>query len=172
MLIPFWNALKSAWSRVNDAIKAPEPRAPIPSFPTPENAATYLLAHSRYTGDPMGGAADFYLHPNRLQAAMNAGPEAIVRLAVDCDDYATWAHQALLTIPECAPQLFTLQDGNGWGHHVVCAYRWRTRCGVIDTNGHRILPDLRPETICSVFTALYASRGYRYVAAVPTPYPF
>lgn len=172
MIIQFWNALKSAWSRINDALMRGAARAPIPTFVSPEAVSAYLMARGLYTGDPWGGVLDFNLHPQRFQAAMMAGPEAVGRLAVDCDDYATWAHDALLTIPDCTPTIFTLRDGAGWGHHVVCGYRLGDRYGVIDTNGHRVLPDLTSATLCRVFTELYQARGYRYAAAVATRYPF
>lgn len=171
-MIALWGIIKSLWSRVNDAMMGGAARAALPSFTSPDAAAVYLMEHALYTGDPGGGAADFYLHPKRLQAAMNAGPDAVKRLSVDCDDYATWAYQALLTVPECVPQIFTLLDAGLVGSHVVCAYRWGLLSGVIDTNGHRYLINIEPDTLCSAFTDVYASRGYRYIAASPTAYPF
>lgn len=172
MIIPLWNTAKSLWSRVNDAIKAGAQRRRLPTFATPEAVSAYLMEHAIYTGDPGNGVLDFYLHPERLQWAMETGPAAFQGLAVDCDDFSSYAWLALRTIPECQPLIFTLLDQGLVGSHVVCAYKWRTRYGVIDTNGHRSLPNLEPGTLCRVFSDLYAARGYRYVSAEPTPYPF
>lgn len=172
MIIGIWNTAKALWSRVNDAIKAGAQRRKVPAFSSPEEVANYLMTHAVYTGDPGNGAADFYLHPERLQWAMENGPAAFQGLAVDCDDYATWAHLALRSVPECQPIIYTLLDRRIAGSHVVCGYKWRTRYGVIDTNGHRHVPSLDPGTLCRIFTDLYAAHGYHYVAADPTVYPF
>lgn len=172
MFVNLYNALKAWWSAVNNGLKLGAPRAPVSAFATPAEVGAYLMAHAAYTGDPLGGAADFFLHPERLQAAMNEGPEALKRLSIDCDDYATWAYAALSKVPGCEPRIYTLLDTGLVGSHVVCAYTWRFRCGVIDTNGHRELPDLSERTLCDVFTAIYRTRGYRYVSATVTPYPF
>jgi hypothetical protein len=173
MLIPIFNHLKGLWSRAADWIKRAEPRTPIPKFKTPTDVAAYIQAHGAYTGDPLNGAADFFLHPERLQAAMEAGPEAVARLPIDCDDWAAWSFAALRRIAGCKPVLYTLEDGSGkWGHHVVCGYTWRGGAGVIDTNGQRRLVTLSEEQLCATFTELYKPRGYTYVAANPTPYPF
>lgn len=176
MLVSLWNTLKSGWSRVNDAIMRGAARRPVPRFVSPEAVAAYLAARCEWTGDPLGGVADFNLHPYRLQAAMEQGREAVKRLHVDCDDYATWAYLALLTVPGCEPRIVTLLDGNvklnDWGTHVVCAYTLAGRHGVIDPGGLRMLPDLSESTLCRVFTDAFAHRGYRYVSATHTDYPF
>jgi hypothetical protein len=172
MFVALWNTAKSLWSRANDAIMRGANRRPVPTFATPEAAAAYLMKRAVYTGDPGGGILDFNLHPERLQWAMDTGPDAFKGLAVDCDDYATWAWVALRSVPECQPIIYTLLDAGLVGSHVVCAYKWRTRYGVIDTNGHRFLPNIEPGTLCRVFSDLYAARGYHYVSAEPTAYPF
>lgn len=174
MIISFFNVLKTAWSRVNDAIMRGSNRVPLPCFNSPAEASAYLMAHAVYTGDPLGGAADFFLHPERLQAAMQQGESYVRRLSVDCDDWGSWAYAALALIPDCHPQLYTLEDSSGqWGHHVVCAYTWRgDQHGVIDTNGHARLLDRTQEQLCRRFTGVYKSRGYIFTAAVATPYPF
>lgn len=172
LIVGAWNGAKSGWSRLNDWLMGGADRRPIPAFATPAEAARYLMDRALYTGDPLSGAADFYLHPTRLQAALEGGREALVQLSIDCDDYASWAYAALDRIPNCTPFLFTLRDANGWGHHVICVYRWNLRYGAIDTNGHRELPDLAPETLCRVWSEIYQRAGYRYVEAISTPYPF
>lgn len=174
MIIPLFNAAKSAWSRFNDWIKRGEKRAPVPALTSPQAVADYIGHRFIYTGDPLGGAADFWLHPERLHAAMLEGPEAVRRLSVDCDDLASLAYLMLSKVPECHPTLYTLEDTSGkWGHHVVCAYTWRGDVhGVIDTNGLTRLLSPSPQHLCTVFTAIYRSRGYEYTSAVPTPYPF
>lgn len=174
MLIPIFNACKSAWSRVNDWIKRGSPRVPVPPLTTPQAVADYIGARFIYTGDPLGGAADFYLHPERLHAAMLEGPAAVKRLSVDCDDLASLAYLMLSKVPDCSPQLYTLEDSSGkWGHHVVCAYTWRGDVhGVLDTNGIARLLSPGPDELCRHFTGIYRSLGYTYTAAVPTRYPF
>ncbi len=173
MLIPIFNHLKGLWSRANDWIKRGEPRAPVPSLDSPQAVADYIGARFVYTGDPLAGAADFWLHPERLHAAMLQGPDAVRRLSVDCDDLASLAYLMLSKVPGCRPTLYTLEDSSGkWGHHVVCAYDWFGAAGVIDTNGHRRLVALTQEQLCVTFTAIYKSRGYIYTGASPTPFPF
>lgn len=173
MLLSIFNAAKNTWSRVNDWLMGGAPRRPIQVFASPAEAAAYLQQHGAYTGDPLGGVADFVLSPDRLQAAMEAGPEALSRLSIDCDDWSAWAFAALRQIPDCKPQLYTLWDDSGrFGHHVVCGYTWRGGAGVIDTNGHRRLVALTPEQLCVTFTSIYTSRGYHYTAARPHDYPF
>ena len=172
-MIELFNHFKSLWSRANDWIKRGEPRAPVPTLTTPQAVADYIGRSFVYTGDPLGGAADFYLHPERLHYAMIQGPEYVKRLAVDCDDLASLAYLMLSKVSGCTPALYTLEDGSGnWGHHVVCVYDWYGATGVIDTNGHRRILNLTPERLCATFTDIYRSRGYKYVAALPTPYPF
>lgn len=173
MILSIFNAAKNTWSRINDWIKRGEPRAPVPTLESPQAVADYIGARFVYTGDPLNGAADFVLHPERLHAAMLAGPDAVRRLSVDCDDLASLAYLMLSRIPGCRPQLYTLWDDSGkFGHHVVCGYTWNGGAGVIDTNGHRRLVALTPEQLCVTFTAIYQPRGYVYTGAEPQDYPF
>lgn len=176
MLIPIYNAAKAAWSRVNDWFKRGEKRAPVPALASPADVAAHIAERFIYTGDTLADGkiqGDFWLHPERLYAAMLDGPEAVKKLMVDCDDLASLAFLMLSRIPGCRPQLYTLEDSSGkWGHHVVCGYDWNGAAGVIDTNGHRRLVALTPEQLCVTFTAIYKPLGYTYVAAVPTDYPF
>lgn len=172
MLVQFYNALKTWWSNLNDAIMRGAPRRPVPFFLSPEAAGGYLFAHARYTGDPGNGVADFFLHPERLQAAMEQGDAAFAGLSVDCDDFASWAFFALRQMRDCTPTIYTLRDAGLVGSHVITVYRQGGKCGAIDTSGHRLLPNLDPDTLCRVWSEMYASRGYRYVEAVVTPNPF
>lgn len=173
MILSIFNQAKAAWSRLNDWIKRGEKRAPIPRLASPAEVGAYLQAHGAYTGDPLGGAADFVLHPERLQAAMNDGPAALARISIDCDDWAAYACAALRLIPGCYPQLYTLWDDSGrFGHHVVCGYTWNGAAGVIDTNGHRRLKALNQEQLCVTLTEIYKRLGYIYTGAVPHDYPF
>ena len=169
MIIPFFNSLKSLWSRVNDQVMRGAGRRPVPALASPEAVGAYLMTHGRYTGDLAGGALDNWTHPERFQCAMETGDW---RLPIDCDDFSAWAYVALLKVPGCEPQIMTLLDAGVVGSHVVCVYRQGEHFGVIDTNGHRSLPSRDATTLCQTFTALYASRGYRYVSATPTPFPF
>lgn len=168
MILAIYNTAKALWSRANDWIKAPEPRATVPAFDTPEQAAAYMAQHIPYTGDPAGGAADFYLHPERLQAAIERG--YVKTLAIDCDDFASWAY--LATRDTGSRVLFTLRDGDGWGHHVICVGRDRLGPWAIDTSGYRRLPDQSQGTILRVFNEVFAGSGVRFVEAVSTSYPF
>jgi len=169
MIVNIFNTLKSGWSRVNDWVKRYDGRRPIPTLDSPETVGLYLILHAKYTGDLLGGAMDNYTHPERFQYAMET---QTWNLPIDCDDYAIWAYQALLRIPGCEPTIVTLLDQGVVGSHVVCIYRTSKQCGVIDTNGHRLLTGRDPATICQTFTEIYAARGYRYVSATVTPYPF
>lgn len=172
-MIAFWNLHKMLWSLVLFlTFGMVQPQAPVPTFESPAAANAYLQAHCVYTGDPVGGAIDFVNAPTRLQAAMEQGPDAVKAMAVDCDDYGAWSFVALRNLG-ATPTLYTLKDASGkFGHHVVCAYTWKGEQGVIDTNGHHILPDTTPATLCATFTDVYRLRGYRYTEAVVTACPF
>lgn len=166
-------AAKSAWSRAWSWLNPSAPRRPVPRFGTPQEVSQYLMDHAVYTGDPGGGAVDFYTPPEVFQAAMEAGKVAAARLSIDCDDYAAYAFAALRQIPGCSPQMYTLIDAGLVGSHVICAfYGPGALVGAIDTNGFHTLPDLLPNTLCKAWTAIYAREGYRYIDAVPTPFPF
>jgi len=168
-----WNWCKTRWSRLNDWIMRGEPRKSVPLFASPVEAAEYLMAKAHYVPDPLGGALDWYVHPERLQAAMEDCRMAVARIpGVDCEDWATWAYVALLRIPGCKPRLLTLGDTSGrWGHHVICVYSLAGKYGAIDVSGHRALADLDEARICALWTSLN-NDGTRYTEAVPTAYPF
>lgn len=170
MIVSLWNNLKAGWSRVNDWLMRYHGRHPVRSFVSPEAIGSYLLLNAKYKGDLIGGALDNYTHPERFQYAMDTGDYG--SMPIDCDDYAAYAYKALQTIPGCEPQMMTLLDQGLVGSHVVCVYRLGNQFGVIDTNGHRTLPSRDAATLCQTFTDIYASRGYRYVSATPTTYPF
>lgn len=176
MLVELWNNAKRAWSRFNDYFMWAQPRAPIPTFNSPQEASNYLMTKYKYTGDPFKGAADFFLHPERLQAAM-LNPLMFRHLSVDCDDVASWAYAALSKIPHVYPTILTLEDGSGkFMHHVICVFEKKSDhgsvYGAIDTNGYTLLRDLKESTICAQWTATYAREKPEYVRAVPTEYPF
>jgi len=176
MIENFWNAAKSVWSRLNDYFMQSQLRAPVPAFKSPADAGSYLYLNAKYTGDPAKGAGDFYLHPERLQAAM-LNPKMFDRLHVDCDDYATWAYAALRQVEGVTPYLMTLMDGSGkLGHHVICAYRHDTPSGsvygAIDTSGWQPLATLAEQAICKRWTDMYAGYGLSYIRATVTEYPF
>ncbi|MBP7648430.1 MAG: hypothetical protein KA744_01155 [Phenylobacterium sp.] len=170
MLVALWNFLKAGWSRANDQIMRGAGRRPIGPFGSPEAVGNYAMARFKYRSDLGNGAFDNYTHPERIQYGMETGDWG--NMPADCDDLALWAYQALKTVPGCSPYIVTLRDAGVVGSHVVCAYRQGSTCGVIDTNGHRLLTDLTSATLCRVFTEVYARLGYRYVEAAITPYPF
>ena len=158
----------------HDRFKAGDPRRPIPVFETPADASRYYFTDhgNPYTGDPLWGVVDFYTHPGRLQAALDAGKEAVARLFIDCDDVSLWYAWAIAKMPGYEAQIVTLIDHRVVGSHVVCLWRGHGRQGVVDTNGHRDLPDLTERTICDAFTAIYQPRGYVYRGACPSPTPW
>ncbi len=170
MLVALWNVFKAGWSRINDQIMRDAGRRPVPLLLSPEAAAAYLKAHGRYVPDRFNGAFDNYTRPDRTQYAMETGDWG--SMPCDCDDWAIWAHEALRQMPGVEPYIVTLRDAGIVGSHVICVYRQGSRYGAIDTNGHRFLTDIGPATLCRVWTNLYAARGYRYVEAAITPYPF
>jgi hypothetical protein len=172
MLVAIWNSLKAVWSTIISLIGYPE-REPIRQFNSPVEVAEYLDKHFIYTGDPFNGAGDFYIHPEIMQAAFNAGRESTSKLSLDCDDCAVYAYVALKTIPGCRPLLYTIYDSSGnWGHHVICAFKFGEEYGVIDTNGLNPLLSLNTKIICELFTNIYKSRGYVYTSCIYTPFPF
>lgn len=183
MIIAAYGFLKAGWSLANDLIVRVFGIAtyrPVPNLGTPEACAAYLLKNCEYTGDPGNGAVDLEIPAERLQAAMDRGHEAFKRLPVDCDDYAVWAVKALTLIGADA-RLFTLRcrinvgdirNPANWGHHVIAVAMYKGRSVAIDTNGFHELPNALPSTLCSVWSSIYASRGYRYVEAVETANPF
>lgn len=176
MFVELYNTLKTGWSWANDRFLWGRDRRPVPTFDSPEAASAYLMTHADYTGDGPNGVLDFYLHPERLQAAMEQGHEAVKRLMVDCDDYATWAYAALRQVPGCTPLMYTLLDAGMRFNHCICVYARDTahgrQYGAIDTNGHRPLANIEPATLCKVWTGLYGSQGANYLSATPTGYPF
>lgn len=187
MIVAAYSFLKAGWSLANDLIVRALGLAsyrPVPRYPTPEAAAAYLLAHAIYTGDPANGAVDFSIPAERLQDAMERGPDAFKRLHVDCDDFATWAVKALALMGYDA-RLITLRCRLGigpenWGHHVIAVATGQGRTVGIDTNGFRELPDNQPATLCRVWSDLYKAvrlpdgriASYVYVEAVETANPF
>lgn len=166
--------LKRDWSVANDRFLLGVPRAPVPQFNGPAAAAAYYQ-HQKgnpYTGDPIWGVLDFYTDPRRLQAALNAGPDAVRRLFIDCDDVAGWYLAALRQMPGYQAHIMTLIDERIVGSHVICVYQGPGGCGALDTNGHRALPNLDEATLCEVWSSIYAGNGYHYIGALATPYPF
>ena len=176
-MIEFWNLNKALWSLFYwMTFGLVTPQAPVPKFDTPLMVSAYVL-RLPYTGDPGRGVVDFSNAPTVLAGALETGTAG--RLAIDCDDFAVLAYACLKQMPGYQPQLVTLRDDSGgWGHHVICVYHrvvqpyGELERGAIDTSGWRSLPDATPATLCRVWTELYAARGYRYTAAIPTPYPF
>lgn len=174
MIVGVYNTLKAGWSRLNDWLMWATPRRPVPTFPAPEDVASYLMTHGKYTGDQWGGAGDNYVNPERFQYSMETGDWS--RIQTDCDDYATWAYVALSKIPGVTPTLYTLLDAGVKFSHVICTYSQDTSkgrvYGAIDTNGHRPLVNTDPTTLCKVWTGIYGDQGAHYVSATPTTYPF
>ena len=173
-IVGAYNFLKAGWSRLNDWLMAGTPRSPIPRFVSPEDVATYLMTHGKYTGDQWGGAGDNYVHPERFAYSMGTGDYS--RIQTDCDDYATFAYAALRLIPGVTPLMFTLFDAGVRFSHVICVYTEDTPhgrlYGAIDTNGHRRLPNIEPATLCKVWGDIYGPQGANYIDATPTAYPF
>lgn len=151
-----------------------EPRRVMPIFRTPEEVVNYYFTEkgNPYTGDPLYGVLDYYLHPERLAHALEAGPEAIKGRHIDCDDVAGFYHRAIALMPGYTSAVVTLIDHRVIGSHVVCPWEGGGRVGACDTNGFAILPDLSEKTLCDHFTEVYRKRGYQYLGAVEGFYPW
>lgn len=173
---------KAEWSVWNDTYVSifqsmgPPIKKRIPNFGNPEAVAAYYTKKgSPYTGDPVWGAGDHYLHPNRFYMALENGTWR--SNYIDCDDIAGFAHIACQMIPGVRSKVVTLFDRYIKGSHVICvgtdAYG---RTFAIDTNGFRWLPDLDEATLCRVWRALYLNpaigQDFDYKYAIDTPYPF
>lgn len=167
-LFQFNDVLKRAASRFWDWASGGA-RAAIPQFDNPQAAWNYLSSRYTYTGDPLNGALDFYVHPEKFQYALENGTAQ--NLPIDCDDVAAWAYLALHKLG-AAPHLMAIYDEGLRGAHCVCVYVLNGRCGAIDTNGHVLLPDLHDETICRHWSNVYRERGYVYTTVVPLSFPF
>lgn len=168
---------KASWSAWNDSIMAGAPRLVVPTFASPEAAADHYFRQlgNPYTGDPLFGALDHYLNPQRLQAALAAGPDAVRRLWIDCDDVAGWYLHATAGIPGLTAKIITLVDPElsfANGSHVILAGAHNGQAFGLDTNGYMPLPDLSEATLCQTWGRLYADHGFAYIGAVETPYPF
>lgn len=167
--------LKVQISQFNNQMMSSSPRRPVPKFATPYDACQYYaVTHGNiYTGDPFYGVVDIYTHPERVQAAIEIGPEQIKKTFIDCDDVACWYYAALLQMPGYTPKIITLIDSNVVGSHVLCGYTAPDgHFGVLDTNGLHYLLDLKPTTLCALWNEIYKDRGYNYIDAVDCAYPF
>lgn len=180
MLIQTYLALKAGWSFLVDRFFSPIQRKPLPVFATPREVSDYLQRYAVYTGDPLQGAADFYTDPQVFQSAMELGQQigkevafAKLNCHIDCDDYAGYALKACQQIKGCSVRLITLEDISAhFGSHVICAGLWNGGYFAIDTNGYRDLPNWNRETLCKVWNAIYSGRGYNYIDAIESPYPW
>lgn len=173
-------AAKVHWSRVNDAIVFWAPRAPLRRFAHPAEVWEFLAPRWTYTPDLFRGAGDHYVHHERLQAYLDTGAKAVPWQSFDCDKVGSYAFAALRSIPSCEARMITLLvqpdltrplHRSNWGHHTVFGYRFKGQAGVIDTNGHHLLPDLDEETLVRRWSEIYQGL-YAYAGAVPTPYPW
>jgi hypothetical protein len=162
------DVVKRASSRFWDWLSG-GPRRPIPTFETPQAAWDYLAARYTYTGDPLNGALDFYVHPEKFQWGLETG--VAHKLSVDCDDVAAWAYVALRQMG-ADPHLAAIYDEGLRGAHCICLYVHKGRVGAIDTNGHVLLPNLRDETLMHHWTNVYRDRGYVYRTVVTLSFPF
>jgi hypothetical protein len=165
---------KAGWSASNDRFLAGAPRAAVPKFATPQDAVHYYKdTHGNpYTGDPLYGALDFYTAPGRLAYALEAGPEAMKHLWIDCDDVAGFYLAACRQIPGCVARIVTLIDSGIKGSHVICVGTLDGHTFGMDTNGYHALADDHEDTLCAHWTAIYTVWGYHYIGALDSPYPF
>lgn len=168
----FLNA-KAEWSRANDALMFWAPRRAVPAFKSPQAMVQYYMVDrgNPYTGDPLYGALDHYLHPERLAHGLEAGPSFIKGMWIDCDDVAGFYH-AVSRKSGWQSQVITLVDQGLKGSHVICVGTFEGRAWGADTNGFRWLAGLGEEHLCQVWTDLYRGVGYRYLGAIATPYPW
>jgi hypothetical protein len=166
-----FNWLKLCWSAVISACFRLERRA-IGPFASPVEVWQYLERHYTYTGDKLLGMnVDFYMDPFKFQTAMELGKAK--DLPIDCDDVASWAYHALLTVPNCKPRVMVLHDAPPYdGCHCICVFELDGKYGAIDTNGLSTLPDLSEATICAHWKALYAASHYEYHTATVVTCPW
>lgn len=168
LLARAWLPVKAHISRW---IARRSPRSPLPAFRSPGELAAYMRQRLEYVADPLGGALDYYTHPETVQHQIEHGGWH----SQDCDDHAVYAYLALSRMPGIRPRLVTLVDARITMSHVVCAFRTEGGgFGVIDTNGLRfwaatIKPEDEDRLLVERFGGLYRCT---YVAALTTPYPF
>lgn len=163
-------AAKEGWSRAFAWLDGSK-RNPLPPFGDHEELATYMETRLRYVPDPLGGAIDFYTHPERTQWELdNSWPR-------DCDDYASYAFLALSRLPGYEPRMVTVVDrGLKWSH-VICLFRQGHRAFVLDTNGlNELRPGMSPtqdlDQAKDLMQEFYGPSGARYGLMVPHRYPF
>lgn len=163
-----WLPLKAFLSR---ALVGLTSRHPLPRFKDPESVARYMAEHLVYRSDPLGGALDYYTHPEAIQWEIESGQHLY---CCDCDDFSLYAYVALKTVAGCEPRIVTLVDSRLKMSHVVCAFRdVDGTFGVIDTNGlyrwgHEAEGD-EDELLKLRFGRLYRTI---YESALTTRYPF
>lgn len=160
---------KYHWSAWNDRVMWWATRSPLPTFTSPQACWEYFRTHGNpYTGDPAMGIGDHYAHPGRVQAVLiGAAPAGSVY--IDCDDTAGWVASCLRKSGISA-EVRTLVDATISMSHVLAVGIFNGRAWVIDTNGYHELPDLNERTLVDHWNRIYTNA--RYVACVPTPYPF
>lgn len=164
---------KAAASRANDwaaGLRGAARTLDLPRFAKPEDAAVYWHTHGApYTGDPLWGALDFYVHPTRYQAILEGRPGSAA--PVDCDDLAVWSFACLRQTEGLTPRVVTLVDAGITKSHVICVGKGHgPQYWAIDTNGFRFLHNWSAPTLLEEWGLIYPDTAY--VAAVDTPYPF
>ncbi len=163
-----WYLLNKAfWSKANDALMWWASRKKLPVHEGVMNVWWYIAAHGNpYTGDPLMGVGDFYLHPERLQASL----ENATKNFIDCDEIAGYAHVATRSIPGAKSRVVTLLDAALTGSHVICVGDYNGSKWAIDNNGFRWLLTDTPEFLCNTWSTIYPDT--KFILAVDSPYPF
>lgn len=198
-MIENYLAFKAFLSNINDGFVGWGMRAGFIEERTPKEAAELLWSRGEvlpdgrqyptpYTGDPVGGAIDFYTNPLRLERALRISKEEVKKLRIDCDDIAIWS--AVTTRKSRVVDfsiVVTLVDQGLVGSHVVCIGRYKNGDYFrLDTAGLANIPynefiynsdpkafvEINQGKICKIWEELYAERGFKYIDAVYTPDPF
>lgn len=135
-------------------------RALLPRAHTVGDAA-FWLARLRYTGDPLGGAVDFYQHPEYVMHQLERS------VFVDCDDFGLFAY-AILKGGGFDPRLLCLIDRGITWTHVVCVVVVDGQVWTLDTNG--LIPHVSEAAILYDFQALYPKAKYTHTEVIPPPW--
>ncbi len=151
----------------------------LPEFKNFWEVESYIHQNFLYTGDPLWGIDDYYLHPEYVQFCIDTDQKD--RIPVDCDDYACYAYMGLQSIGCQGVQMLNLITNPLylWDLkmcHVICKfeYFWNGNwwVGIIDTN-----PGIRwflknntwENKVRETFGNMYKIE-YKYL--IPVQYPF
>lgn len=142
---------------------APEMKLPI--FHDPKDVAIYLAW--QLPGPTIyGSSVSFDMSPGAVEYVLSYK----YGTALQHEDAAVWAYNALEGIPACDSRLFTLFSKADGFTRLVCAYRIGSQCGAIDgRNGHTSLPNLLPDTLKDAYSFIHKQD---YIGCLETHNPY